>query len=201
MPTEPTNLDEAIHYFSDLDVATEYVAALRWPAGFVCPHCGGREYSYVSTRRLWKCKSCKKQSSVKVGTIFEGSALGLDKWLPAMWLAANPDAAMSTHELARALGTTQKSVWFMLQRIRAAAAPEAVSRIADEQAGEVAEPRHPDVASLPDERRWWVVVALAVFALGVVVGRLLSRLDDGGRRQSDDRPRKNLEAGVFIRHR
>ena len=127
MPMKPTNLDEAIRYFSDLDVSTEYVAALRWPDGFVCPHCGGREYSYVSTRRLWKCKSCKKQSSVKVGTIFEGSALGLDKWLPAIWLAANPDAGVSSHELARALGTTQKSAWFMLHRIREATAPEPVA--------------------------------------------------------------------------
>jgi len=86
---QPTNLLEAILYFSDLDVATAYVAGLRWPDGFVCPQCGGQEYSYVSTRRLWKCKSCKKQSSVKAGTIFEDSALGLDKWLPAIWLAAN----------------------------------------------------------------------------------------------------------------
>src|SRR4051812_47055022 len=92
----PSSLTEAIEYFSDLDVATDYVAALRWPDGFVCPHCDGREYSYVSTRRLWKCKSCKKQSSVKVGTIFESSALGLDKWLPAIWLAANPENGMSS---------------------------------------------------------------------------------------------------------
>ena len=96
---QPTNLLEAIRHFSDLDVATEYVAGLRWPDGFVCPHCGGRDYSYVSTRRLWKCKSCQKQSSVKVGTIFEDSALGLDKWLPAIWLAANPESA---DQLARA---------------------------------------------------------------------------------------------------
>src|SRR5947208_543523 len=123
---QPTNLAEAIRFFSDLDVATEYVAALRWPDGFVCPHCGGRDYSYVSTRRLWKCKSCQKQSSVKVGTIFEYSALGLDKWLPAIWLAANSEeTAMSSHELARALGTTQKSAWLMLRRIAEADATPA----------------------------------------------------------------------------
>src|SRR5437868_9436128 len=116
----PADLVEAIRYFSDLDVATAYVAGLRWPDGFTCPHCGGREYSYVTTRRLWKCKSCKKQSSVKVGTIFEDSALGLDKWLPAVWLAANSKNGISSHELARALGTTQKSAWFMLHRIRLA---------------------------------------------------------------------------------
>jgi transposase-like protein len=116
----PKSLLEAIRYFSDLDVATDYVAKLRWPDGAVCPRCGGVEYSYLTTRRLWKCKACKKQYSVKVGTIFEDSALGLDKWLPAIWLAANSKNGISSHELARALGVTQKSAWFMLHRIRLA---------------------------------------------------------------------------------
>jgi transposase-like protein len=116
----PRNLLEAIRYFSDLDVATEFVASLRWPDGPVCPKCGDREYSYISTRRLWKCKANKHQYSVKVGTIFEDSPLGLDKWLPAVWLAANSKNGISSHELARALGITQKSAWFMLHRIRLA---------------------------------------------------------------------------------
>ncbi len=116
----PTNLLEAIRYFSDLDVANDFVSKLRWPDGPVCPHCGGKEHSFISTRRLWKCKSCKRQFSIKVGTIFEDSALGLDKWLPAIWLAANSKNGISSHELARALGTTQKSAWFMLHRIRLA---------------------------------------------------------------------------------
>src|SRR5690348_15568624 len=116
----PSNLLEAVRYFSDLDVATEYVAKLRWPDGPVCPRCEGREYSYLTTRRLWKCKACKRQFSVNVGTIFEDSALGLDKWLPAIWLAANSKNGISSHELARALGITQKSAWFMLHRIRLA---------------------------------------------------------------------------------
>ena len=116
----PTNLLEAIRYFSDLDVATEFVAKLRWPQGPFCPRCGSVEYSFLSTRRLWKCKACKRQYSVKVGTIFEDSPLGLDKWLPAVWLAANSKNGISSHELARALGVTQKSAWFMLHRIRLA---------------------------------------------------------------------------------
>ena len=66
----PTTLVEAIEYFSDLDVATEFVANLRWPDGPVCPDCGMKEHSYLTTRRLWKCKNCKRQFSVKVGTIF-----------------------------------------------------------------------------------------------------------------------------------
>jgi transposase-like protein len=116
----PTNLLEAVRYFSDIDVATEYVAKLRWPDGPVCPRCGVTEYSYISTRRLWKCKGCKKQYSVKLGSIFEDSPLGLDKWLPAVWLAANSKNGISSHELGRALGVTQKSAWFMLHRIRLA---------------------------------------------------------------------------------
>src|SRR5690349_2714167 len=116
----PTTLLQAIRYFSDVEVATQFVADLRWPNGPVCPNCGGVEHSYLSTRRLWKCKECKKQFSVKVGTIFEDSALGLDKWLPAIWLVANSKNGISSHELARSLGTTQKSAWFMLHRIRLA---------------------------------------------------------------------------------
>lgn len=116
----PTTLLEAIRYFGDVEVATQFVADLRWPSGPVCPNCGGVEHSYLSTRRLWKCKECKKQYSVKVGTIFEDSALGLDKWLPAVWLIANSKNGISSHELGRSLGVTQKSAWFMLHRIRLA---------------------------------------------------------------------------------
>jgi transposase-like protein len=116
----PTSLLEAVRYFSDLNVCTEFVANLRWPDGPVCPRCGATEYSYLTTRRLWKCKGCKKQYSVKLGTIFEDSPLGLDKWLPAVWLIANSKNGISSHELARALGITQKSAWFMLHRIRLA---------------------------------------------------------------------------------
>lgn len=117
---QPQNLLEAVRYFADLDVATEFVAKLRWPDGPTCPACGDKGYSYLTTRRVWKCKACKKQYSVKQGTIFEDSPLGLDKWLPAVWLIANSKNGISSHELGRALGVTQKSTWFMLHRIRLA---------------------------------------------------------------------------------
>src|SRR6266496_3977849 len=116
----PRTLIEAIRYFSDQDVCVEFVARLRWPDGPVCPRCGGMEHSYLTTRRLWKCKSCKRQFSVKVGSIFEDSALSLDKWLAAMWLIANSKNGVSSHEMARSLGITQKSAWFLLHRIRLA---------------------------------------------------------------------------------
>ena len=114
------DLPEAIRYFSDPEVASDYVASLRWPNGPVCPRCGSGEHSYISTRRLWKCRTCQKQFSVKVGTAFERSTLGLDKWLPAVWVVANPETGLSSRDLARALGVTQKSAWFMLHRIRLA---------------------------------------------------------------------------------
>jgi len=119
---QPKTLLEAIRYFSDLDVATEYVAKLRWPDGPVCPKCGvlDEKHYYLKTRRVWKCRECKKQFSVKVGTIFEDSPVGLDKWLAAIWLIANCKNGVSSYEVARDLGVTQKTAWFMMHRIRLA---------------------------------------------------------------------------------
>lgn len=118
----PTTLVEATRYFSDLDVATEYFASRRWPDGPVCPKCGGKEHSYLSTRRVWKCKNkeCRKQFSVKVGTVFEDSPIPLDKWLVAIWMVTSCKNGIASHELARHLGLTQKSAWFVLHRVRLA---------------------------------------------------------------------------------
>ena len=116
----PSTLLEATRYFADPDVCVQFVASLRWPDGPVCPTCGGREHSYLSTRRVWKCKSCKRQFSVKVGSIFEDSAIPLDKWLCSIWLIANSKNGISSYELARAIGITQKSAWFVEHRIRLA---------------------------------------------------------------------------------
>lgn len=117
---EPRNLTEAIRYFSEPDVATEFVARLRWPGGPVCPRCGGREHSYLKSRRLWKCKTCKKQFSVKVGTLFEGSPVGLDKWLAVIWMIANSEDEVSSYEVQQTIGVTQKTAWSMMRRIRLA---------------------------------------------------------------------------------
>jgi transposase-like protein len=119
MSTKPTNLVEAVRYFDDLDTATEFIAKIRWPDGPLCPRCGSGDYSYLTTRRLWKCKACAKQYSVKLGTFFEGSPIGLNKWLPAVWAVANDDRP-TTRYLAHMLGVTQKSAWLMLQRVQAA---------------------------------------------------------------------------------
>src|ERR1700689_740013 len=117
----PTNLMEAIRYFSDPERAFDFVVKMRWPDGQVtCPLCGHDKTSFLSTRRIWKCKGCKRQFSIKVGTIFEDSPLGFDKWLPAIWLIANSKNSVSSHELGRSLGVMQRTAWFMLRRIRAA---------------------------------------------------------------------------------
>src|SRR5258708_26168050 len=117
----PQTLSEAIRYFADPDVALAFVVQLRWPSGVVCPLChSDKSPSFLTTRRIWKCRECKKQFSVKVGTIFEDSPLGLDKWLPALWMLANCKNGISSYELHRALGVTQKTAWFMLPRIRLA---------------------------------------------------------------------------------
>ncbi|MGI8735173.1 MAG: IS1595 family transposase [Pyrinomonadaceae bacterium] len=116
----PKTLQQAIIYFSDAENCTNFLSQMRWPSGVECPNCDGREVSYLSTRRLWKCKACKKQFSVKVGSIMEDSPIGLDKWLAAIWLIANAKNGISSCEMARSLGVTQKSAWFVLHRIRKA---------------------------------------------------------------------------------
>lgn len=116
----PKTLVEAIKYFSDIDLCIDFVSELRWPDGVTCPYCESSQVGFISTRRIWKCKRCRKQFSVKVGTIFEDSPIGLDKWLAGMWLIANAKNGISSYEVHRALGVTQKTAWFMLHRIRLA---------------------------------------------------------------------------------
>jgi len=119
---QPKTLMEAVHYFADADRTLAMAVALRWPEGVHCPTCGRTDVRFIATRRLWECKEKhpRKQFTVKVGTIFEDSALPLDKWFVAIWSVANCKNGISSYELARATGVTQKSAWFMLHRIRVA---------------------------------------------------------------------------------
>lgn len=117
----PQTLQEAIVFFSDDMVCLEFVKRLRWAEGEPsCPRCGSARNSFLKTRLIWKCKGCKRQFSVKLNTIFEDSPLGLDKWLTAIWLMANAKNGLSSYEIHRTVGITQKSAWFMLHRIRSA---------------------------------------------------------------------------------
>ena len=118
----PRTLIETVKHFADPDVAVEFLAKIRWPKGPACPHCGSKKVCFLKTRRVFKCttRPCRKQFSIKVGTIFEDSAVGLAKWLPAVWMIANCKNGISSWELHRALGVTQKTAWFMLHRVRLA---------------------------------------------------------------------------------
>jgi transposase-like protein len=119
----PATLQEAILLYSDEQTCVDTVATLRWPDGPQCPDCtverGSNPY-YIKTQKRWKCRWCRRQFSVKVETIFEGSPIPLQKWLPALWMLVNDKNGVSSHELHRALGVTQKSAWFMLHRLRLA---------------------------------------------------------------------------------
>jgi transposase-like protein len=118
----PKTLREAIIYFADPDNCVAYMVAHRWPKGVICPTCGRKDVTWLATQRKWQCKSAhaKRQFSAKVGTIFEDSPLGLEKWLPAAWIIATAKNGVSSCEIARSLGVTQKTAWFMLHRIRKA---------------------------------------------------------------------------------
>lgn len=117
----PKTFLEAVKYFAYNEICINLIASLRWSDGIaVCPKCESVKTSFLSTRKIWKCKECKKQFSVKVGTIFEDSPIGLDKWLTAMWLIVNAKNGISSYEIHRAIGVTQKTAWFMLHRIRLA---------------------------------------------------------------------------------
>jgi transposase-like protein len=114
----PETLMEVIRHFSDPAVCVQFFSRLRWTDGPECPRCQSKRLSFLTTRLMWKCLDCTKQFSVKVGTIFEDSAIGLDKWLCAMWLIANCKNGISSYEIAKDIKVTQKSAWFMLHRIR-----------------------------------------------------------------------------------
>ena len=122
MEREPKTLQEAIVYFSDSDRAFKFLMARRFSEGAYCPVCGAKEPRFIATRRLFECKTKhpKRQFSIKVGTIFEDSPISLDKWLTAVWMIANCKNGVSSYEIHRALGVTQKSAWFMLHRVRLA---------------------------------------------------------------------------------
>lgn len=127
-PVSATNLPQvllgAVKYFADPDTCFNFLVNLRWKDGVNCPHCQAKGVTckdvtcHNGKRKLWRCAGCKKQFSVKVGTIFEASPLGLDKWFMTYWLLANAKNGVSSCEVARSMGVTQKTTWFMLHRIR-----------------------------------------------------------------------------------
>lgn len=128
----PPTLVEAVRYFADPDICVRFVAAARWLNGPECPKCQGKDHFYLKSRRLWKCKGCEKQFSVKVGTIFEDSAVPLDKWLIAFWMLVNCKNGVSSYELQRDLKVTQRTAWFMLQRLHLATQTKSFTKLSGE---------------------------------------------------------------------
>jgi transposase-like protein len=120
----PETLQEAVRYFADPTNCLEAATRMRWQGGAVtCPTCGSSDVHFIATRQIWRCKGrphTRKQFSVKIGTVMEDSPISLDKWMVAMWLLASAKNGISSYELGRAIGITQKSAWFLLHRIRLA---------------------------------------------------------------------------------
>jgi len=118
----PKTLQQAILYFAEADNCIQYMKDHRWPNGVFCPTCRRKDVTWLDTQKKWQCKSrhSKRQFTAKVGTVFEDSPLGFEKWLPAAWMICNAKNGISSYEIHRALGVTQKTAWFMLQRIRLA---------------------------------------------------------------------------------
>ena len=122
MANQVKTLSDAIRYFADEQVCIDTVADMKWSNGPICPKCDSKadRQHWLKAQKRYQCRDCGKQYSVKVGTIFEDSAIKLDKWLVAMWMLANCKNGISSYEIAKAVGVTQKSAWFMLHRIREA---------------------------------------------------------------------------------
>ena len=132
-------LQDAIVFFSDPIRCREYLVEQRWPDGAECPRCGSKDVLFLEKYNRWHCraKHDAPQFTLKTGTVMEDSAIGLDKWLPAFWLLANCKNGISSYELHRALGVTQKSAWFMLHRIRLAMESENVAKMGGADGGPV----------------------------------------------------------------
>lgn len=135
MTDTPKTLLEAVRYFADPKVCFEQMIKAKWPDNHItCPKCGCDRVGVITSRSMLQCKSaeCRKQFSVKVGTIFEDSPLGLDKWFVAVWCIANAKNGISSYEVARALGVTQKTAWFMMHRVRSAMKTRSFKKLAGE---------------------------------------------------------------------
>src|ERR1035438_6787805 len=131
MNNQVKTLSDAIRYFADEQVCIDVVSMMRWPNGPECPKCASlaERQHWLKTQKRFQCRDCGKQYSVKVNTVFEDSAIKLDKWLTAMWLLANCKNGISSYEIAKDIGVTQKSAWFMLQRIRLAMKNKSVLKL------------------------------------------------------------------------
>ena len=208
MSSEPKTLQEAILYFADPDNCVSYLVARRWPNGVMCPTCGRKDVAYVAARRVWQCKSRhpKAQFSVKVGTIMEDSALGLDKWLTAIWMQTSMKNGVSSWEIHRSLGITQKCAWHMLHRIRLALQdPKSGGKLSGEvevnetYIGGKARNMHKDVRKRRIEHERGMAGKAIVMGLLERKGRVRTHVIDTSRRKIlHEKVREHVEAGAQV---
>jgi transposase-like protein len=134
----PKTLTEAIRFYEDPANCIAVVKEMRWGAGEpICPHCGEQRHYWLAKVMRWKCAACRKQFTAKTGTVFEDSPISLDKWLIGIWLVSNCKNGISSYEIARHVGVTQKSAWFMLHRIRYALANGSLEMLGGSEGGPV----------------------------------------------------------------
>lgn len=164
-PEAPKTLLDACRYYADPKVTFQTMIAVKWPDGKItCPKCNGEQIGVIGSRSLLQCKAkdCRKQFSVKINTIFEDSPLGLDKWFVGIWCIANAKNGISSLELSRALGITQKTAWFLLHRIRAAMKTKSFRKLTGEVEGDETLPGRAGISIQPARpRRRWPLSACA----------------------------------------
>jgi hypothetical protein len=173
----PKTLQQAILHFANPDNCIRYMVDHRWPNGVICPTCGRKDVTWLDTQKKWQCKSAhtKRQFTAKVGTVFEDSPLGLEKWLPAAWMICNAKNGISSYEIHRALGVTQKTAWFMLQRIRLAMKNGSIFKLGGSDSGPVEVDETfigPKPQKMHKDRRLRMQTALNGRAKTVVMGML-----------------------------
>jgi transposase-like protein len=117
--------------FPDEQTAIDHLTAIRWKGGAFCPLCGSAKVYHFSDKRTHKCGDCRKRFSIKVGTIFEDSKIELRKWMMAIWLITAHKKGIASTQLAKDIGVTQKTAWFMLHRLRFAAQTKSFNRPLD----------------------------------------------------------------------
>lgn len=194
--TAPRTLLEAVKFFAEPVNCREYMVSRRWPNGITCPSCGSDSVYFDQSRNGWECKTRhpKRKFTLKTGTIFEDSALGLDKWLPCVWMIANAKNGISSHEISRAIGVTQKTAWFMLQRIRLAMQDDSANGGGGKLRGEVevdetfiggkarnmhAAKRRQLIEAFPSKREYFHGKPVMPLANKVTVMGMLQRGEDG----------------------
>ncbi|HET9341384.1 MAG TPA: IS1595 family transposase [Candidatus Eremiobacteraceae bacterium] len=205
----PQSMLDAVRQFADPQVAHDFFVQIRFPNGVACPRfgCGSGEVAYLEKYFRWYCRDCKKQFSAKVGTIFEDSPIGLDKWLPAIWLVASNRNGISSHELSRALHVTQKTAWFILHRVREAMTDKAFTKLAGPvEADETyvgGKPRRPSIGRSAGKaaERWQdkKTIVLGIVQRGKKTGKVRAFVvPDASGKTVVQKVRENVEPGAVV---